>query len=254
MSESSLLWHPSDHWQRQWAKTSSDCFHREVVHGGGCVCFSIKNKVWHILLFCLIHLVFLCFLLAACTYITLSMQTGRMISEIWVVNICMNRCGLMFIHYSSQKFDLLPNIFFIWLQSHRNKERMQMRHWKKKKQRKTTDCVSYGEVARRSQTVKYLGLKKKTYRIGWKGTRQMLFIPAVGWRSEGAEIWVMEMESEMSTDWVRAELGPSGRREYQHWLRATQNFGTIAVLMANLLDILCVCVCTCCMGEDVGLA
>lgn len=82
---------------------------------------------------------------------------------------------------------------------------------------------------------------------GGRGNRQMLLIPVVGCWSEGGKIWVMGTESEMSTDWVRAELGPSGRREYQHWLRGMQDFRNLTGLMAKILDIVCVhahlCVC-----------
>lgn len=124
----------------------------------------------------------------------------------------------------------------------------------KEKQRKEAewlcDCVSYlwGTCQKKPDSESGKNKEKKIDGLdgkGGRGNRQMLLIPVVGCWSEGEEIWVTETESEMSTDWVRAELGPSGRREYQHWRRGMQDFGTITELMAKLLDIMCVRVWMC---------
>lgn len=182
-------------------------------------------------------------------------------SEIWAVNICMDRCGLMFIFSSSQRLNLIYcltgfRVFFLF--DYREIEMKRGCKWdtvgKRNKGRKQSDCVSYlwGSCQKKpdSESGRNKDKKKKIVVLdgrGGRGSRQMLLIPVVGCWSEGGEIWVMGTESEMSTDWVRAELGPSGRREYQHWLRGTQDFGTVTGLMAKLLDIMCVrawmCVC-----------
>lgn len=169
----------------------------------------------------------------------------------------MDRCGLMFIFSSSHRLNLIYCLtgFSFVLFNFREIEKKKGCKWgrKRNKGRKQSDCVivspTCGELARRSQTVKVERTKKKKIDgldgKGGRGNRQMLLIPVVGCWSEGEEIWVTETESEMSTDWVRAELGPSGRREYQHWRRGMQDFGTITELMAKLLDIMCVRVWMC---------
>lgn len=167
-------------------------------------------------------------------------------SEIWAVNICMNRCGLMLIFSSVQRLNLiyrLTGFSFIRFNFQKTEKNRRFQRDQKRNNRKNqSNCAivspTPGEVARESQTVNVEGTKTKNGLdvTGGRGNSQMLLIPVVGrWKWKRGNL--SHRESEMSTDWFGAELGPSGRSEYQHRLRGRQDFGTIAQNHRTLLRV-----------------